>query len=273
MVETCSMWSPPSYYSPVYAFVFLEVAFLHVSTQKPRRYFSPSLIRSTCPATLHRNINRVRGARPSAAPWRGLRPIRHIGAHRSLVACDVTGGLFLAQRSPDSRPGQLIAAVVLLRRSGSPVGKVVGLPTRLQFWLARELCFAMKSPRLRPLVLLLTVVLRWRVWSIRRMALAGQKESLCLCHVSCCLDQWDVSVPYCVGPNRNASCFLYPVSYCTLSTEHMKICRNQFRTLTNMHGSHSLKAMITCCGTVSNPLYQSLPQLFYCTGLSVSPSM
>jgi hypothetical protein len=36
-----------------------------------------------------------------------------------------------------------------------------------------------------------------------------------------------------------------------------------------MHGSHSLKAMITYCGTVSNPLWQSLPQLFYCTGFSV----
>jgi len=69
----------------------------------------------------------------SAAPWRGLRPIRQIGAQRCYVACDVTGGLFLTQRSADSWPSQLIAAVVLLHRSDSSVGKVARLPTRLQF--------------------------------------------------------------------------------------------------------------------------------------------
>jgi hypothetical protein len=69
--------------------------------------------------------------------WRGARlsaaPIRHIGAQCCLVASDVTGGRFVTQRSPNSRPGQLIVSVVLLRQSGSSVGKVVELPTRLQF--------------------------------------------------------------------------------------------------------------------------------------------
>jgi len=69
----------------------------------------------------------------SVAPWRGLRPIRQIGAQRCYVACDVTGGLFLTQRSADNWPSQLIAAVVLLHRSDSSVGKVARLPTRQLF--------------------------------------------------------------------------------------------------------------------------------------------
>jgi len=128
---TCEV-SPLSYYSPIDAFVFLEVAFLRVSTPKPRGRFSPSLIRSRAlPLFFTATSAGSRVAHVSVVPWRGLRPIRHTGAPRCNVACDVTGVLFLTQRSADSWPSQLIAAVVF-HRSYSSVGKVARLPTRLQ---------------------------------------------------------------------------------------------------------------------------------------------